>query len=189
MPFFIGGVFRPSLDVTLSCSLWTHFSRDLAQYCPCSSPRPFIMRTPKFAVNDILPPFNGTIQDNNGQTSLIFSHTRQWTEDFPRSKNHLGDPCANGRGSGVEDRIEDLSWVGGGWWPDNDIPETQRWTFWAMLSCSGWTGMVSVHGGKSGETFVWDLLPGLPMTHQLPKTSTSRASVKKCFVLRMSWCG
>lgn len=58
-------------------------------------------------------------------------------EDFPRSKNHLGDPCANGRGSGVEDRIEDLSWVGGGWWPDNDIPETQRWTFWAMLSCSG----------------------------------------------------
>lgn len=49
--------------------------------------------------------FHCTVE-NNTQTSLIFSH-KAADRGFSRSKNHLSDPLASGRGFGVEDRIED----------------------------------------------------------------------------------
>lgn len=74
--------------------------------------------TPKFLMNDILLDFPALFStfhctvENNTQTSLIFSH-KAADRGFSRSKNHLSDPCANGRGSGVEDWIEDWRWGGG----------------------------------------------------------------------------
>lgn len=72
--------------------------------------------TPKILMNDILLDFPALFStfhctvENNSQTSLIFSHEAA-DRGFSRSKNHLSDPCASGRGSGVEDWIED--WGGG----------------------------------------------------------------------------
>lgn len=104
--------FSGSLDVALSLSADTFLS-GFSPILSLQQSSAIHNENPEFLVNDILPPFNGTIEGNNTQTSLIFSNTRRQTEDFPRSKDHLGDPCASGEGLGVEDWIEDLRWGGG----------------------------------------------------------------------------
>lgn len=126
-------------------------SWDLAQYCvwawPYGSLDPFIAEPQSFLWMTffwtflLLSPPTAAPLGIIHQTSLIFSR-RAADGGFSRSENHLSDPCADGWGSGVEDRIDDWRWGGseGVSQADNDIPETQRWTLETRLSLSGRTG-------------------------------------------------